>query len=1263
MIEEGRSSSRFVFENALLGAVVMLALLMAGGIWTYLRTIDLIHEERTRAMLGFADGLAAALADSTVTRDYGSLESRLRQILADRSLESALIADTDGRVLAHLRRTTGDPEVAPVYGEAALSLPSGGGDGVREPGESGRQVIWRRILAGRPVGWLRLEVTDSRTDQILHKLRRDTILAAAVAAFAVILVVAGILLRIHRQVRRDEAEMLERQALLEIMEGLASTPDPREFLKLVHGSLKRVLHAESFFALIQDPGTGLFERLYAVDQHDELSSRVELGRGLAAYVFRTGEALVVTPELFAELERRGEVASVGTPSLSWLGAPLKKGARTVGVMAVQDYETRGSYSEHDRAFLSSVAAQVGLAVERQQAEEAMRESESRYRLVTENAGDVIWTIDAASGTFTFLSPAVKKMLGYRPEELLGRPATDFLAPSSVGAAKTANAEGMPSTGLPPRVFELDQVHKDGSVVHAEIVGSSATDDSGRLQFVGVTRDITDRKRAEREREALLAIGQAATAATDTGEFLARVHEALRRVLRANSFFVVLQNPGTGLLEEVYRFDERAPGPHEPAGLPHGRAAYVLRTGEATLFTPALFEELRSRGEVEDVGPPPASWLGVPLRSGSRVIGVLSLQDFDVAGCYSERDRDFLASAATQVALAIERQKSRQILLENEARLREAQRMAHVGVWEMDIRRNRLSLSDEGYRILGLEPRGEGADPALILAAIHPEDRKRVRRAYLESLSTDGAQELDHRLLLPDGSVRWVKERWRSELGEDGAAIRITGTFQDLTEQLLAREAKSLAEAKEAAEAANRAKSVFLASMSHEIRTPMNAILGFSQLLLDDAGLLPRQRGQLESINRSGEHLLSLINDVLEMSKIEAGRVTVNIAETDLASLVWDIESMFRLRADEKSLLLTVERAAGLPRHVMTDETKLRQILINLIGNAVKFTAKGGVGIRLRAEPGQGAGPRLVVEVEDSGPGIAAEELPRLFQRFEQTRTGRETRTGTGLGLVISQGFARLMGGDITVESRLGAGSVFRLSLPVTLPASPGGAAWAEPRRVVGLPPGETRRRVLVADDISENREILCQMLSRVGFEVRTANDGLLALELFSAWHPDLVLMDLRMPGMDGLSTIRAIRAAEKGGRVPIVAVTASAFEDDRRDVEAAGGDGFVSKPFREVELLRAVSRCLGVRFVVEGEPVAGAGAGAGPSERTPSPADAIPGPLREALREAVVRADLDRVHALTEELSRIDPGAAQVLRDLAERFEYERLVAYLGEPG
>ncbi len=360
---------------------------------------------------------------------------------------------------------------------------------------------------------------------------------------------------------------------------------------------------------------------------------------------------------------------------------------------------------------------------------------------------------------------------------------------------------------------------------------------------------------------------------------------------------------------------------------------------------------------------------------------------------------------------------------------------------------------------------------------------------------------------------------------------------------------------------------------------MNAILGFSQLLLRDQALNSQQNQYLGIINRSGEHLLALINDILEMSKIEAGRTTLNLTTFDLPDLLNDLEMMFRVRTEGKKLSFVVELIGDVPRYIMTDINKLRQVFINVLGNAVKFTERGGIGLRVRADRRNAKGPCLRVEVEDTGPGISADEQTKLFRHFEQTKTGQKAGTGTGLGLAISREFVRLMGGDITVTSEVGKGTIFTIHLPLNESDVQAVPLIDKPLPVLSLKPGQKKCRVLIADDVEDNRELLVQILRPVGFEVRLACDGEQAVKEFESWRPHLILMDVRMPVMDGREAIRRIRAAAKGEALTIIAVTASAMDENRQELLAIGADDFIGKPFQEADLFRKIQTHLGVEFL------------------------------------------------------------------------------------
>jgi PAS domain S-box-containing protein len=453
--------------------------------------------------------------------------------------------------------------------------------------------------------------------------------------------------------------------------------------------------------------------------------------------------------------------------------------------------------------------------------------------------------------------------------------------------------------------------------------------------------------------------------------------------------------------------------------------------------------------------------------------------------------------------------------------------------------------------------------------------------------------------------------------------------------------------------ANRAKSVFLANMSHEIRTPMNAILGFSQLMLRDQDLTPQQCQYLGTINRSGEHLLALINDILEMSKIEAGRTTLNLSTFDLPVLLKDLEMMFRVRTDEKKLSFSVETVGDVPQYILTDINKLRQVFINVLGNAVKFTEQGGIRLRVRADV-SAAEPFLQVEIEDTGPGISPEDQTKLFRHFEQTKTGQQAGTGTGLGLAISQEFVRLMGGAITVNSQVGKGSVFVIHLPLKEGEAQAVQANDKPRHVLRLQPGQAPCRVLIADDVEDNRQLLAQFLAPVGFEIRLATNGAEAVQEFEKWRPHLILMDFRMPVMDGREAIGRIRAMAGGAALKIIAVTASALDENRLELLAIGADEFISKPFREAELFQKIHVHVGAEYEYADDQTAETS-----TELTASSLAQWPQTLVEAMRDAVVIADLDQLLAKIKEGEANDPDNAKALRRLAEGYQYQKLLDLL----
>jgi len=397
--------------------------------------------------------------------------------------------------------------------------------------------------------------------------------------------------------------------------------------------------------------------------------------------------------------------------------------------------------------------------------------------------------------------------------------------------------------------------------------------------------------------------------------------------------------------------------------------------------------------------------------------------------------------------------------------------------------------------------------------------------------------------------------------------------RDITDRI--KFEKELEQAKEAADSANRSKSEFLASMSHELRTPLNAILGFSQLLARSSNLNREQREFISAIERGGEHLLELINDVLTISKIEAGKIELNPSSFHLGRLLELIEEMMQVRAKAKGIYLRFTVEEGTPLLITTDQGKLKQVIINLLSNAIKFTKVGGVDLYVCLQDAR----HLKFVVTDTGVGIAEEELGNLFGAFVQTSSGKNSQEGTGLGLAISNRFVQLMGGEFQVYSKVNCGSSFHFTIEFE-PAQPEDIPQqSSKQRVIGIAPGQPKFRILVVEDRADNRYLLTQLLESVGFEVCTATNGQEGIEMWQSWHPHLIWMDMNMPVMDGFEATRLIKSYPGGKETKIIAISASVFEEERNKIIATGCDDFVSKPLVEEVIFSKMGEHLGVEYI------------------------------------------------------------------------------------
>jgi PAS domain S-box-containing protein len=566
-----------------------------------------------------------------------------------------------------------------------------------------------------------------------------------------------------------------------------------------------------------------------------------------------------------------------------------------------------------------------------------------------------------------------------------------------------------------------------------------------------------------------------------------------------------------------------------------------------------------------------------------------------------------------------------------------------------------------------------------------------------------------------------------DISDRKQAEKILADYQHTLESQIDERTEQLQQAALAAEAANKAKSTFLANMSHELRTPLNSILGFAQIMETSPNLTLENRDNMRIIRRSGEHLLTLINEVLDLSKIEAGRMIIDPKNFDLYRLLDDLQDMFQLRAQNQELQLLFQRDADVPQFVRTDDIKLRQVLINLLGNAIKFTPTGAIVLRVKILENSGivdffTNPTacfdttksirefsadrsnlatvefrdeaddlswdrvafLQFEIEDTGVGIASEELGNVFKAFVQTSSGQKIQKGTGLGLTISRQFVRLMGGEIVVESQLERGTTFKFEIPIRAVCVVDLPAQEINREVTGLESNQPCYRILIADDREDNRQLLVKMLSPLGFAVQQASNGIEAVEMWENWQPHLILMDVRMPVMDGYEATKEIRQRiqqieqnrQESGEMnisdlespipKIIALTASTIEGRRSFALLIGCDDFISKPFRKTDIFDTLNKHLGVKYLYSN--LTDSISTGDRHNVSDSPSNAalvylpkLPAQWIDNMRQVIRSADFDLIAMTIEEIRDAHPEFAEILQGHLDNFDYQKILNLIAE--
>lgn len=892
---------------------------------------------------------------------------------------------------------------------------------------------------------------------------------------------------------------------------------------------------------------------------------------------------------------------------------------------------------------NQMAEQLQQLFQHQVEAKATRQSEARFQQLATAVPGMIYTYTQCpdgSHRFDYVSSASRNILELEPEQMIAdvNAALDQIHPDDRPIHHAAVAQSAKT--LEPFTCAFRNLTPSGQLKWLEASSCPLQQDDGSLSWYGILLDISDRKAAEIALQESEMRYRLLTEISPVGIF--RFDQPLNCVYVNSRWSEMTGRPrdsalGRGWLDALH--------PEERDQLLTQWAEQLVQSPENFAVTAAEGRHLRPDGSI--------NWYYVQLTSETNAQGV-------VTG-YMGTLTDITDRKRIELALRQSEQKFRGAF----DTITTGMALVSASGGFQEVNRTlcqMLSYSEEELLSLGLEQIFHPASLQTELPLIEKMMQGEIPSCQVEC-----------ELIRKDRQRLWGLLNLAQMCNTSGQLCYLIVQVTDISDRKHAEQA--LEQAKQTAEAANQSKSIFLANMSHELRTPLNAILGFSDLMQYSEALLPDYQDYAKLIYRSGNSLLKLINEILDLSKIEAGKVGVTPQPINLYEQLQHLSQILSERIHRKNLRFHLDISPDVPQHIVVDAQKLEQVLLNLLSNAIKFTEQGCITLRVNQVTNAAQPIFLCFQVEDTGVGIAEQELDLVFEAFAQAQAGQKVQEGTGLGLAISRRFVELMGGDMSVQSTLGQGTTFQFTLPVEVAEQPLCPVSTFDYSIVKLAPNQPVCRLLVVDDAAANRLLLVKLLEDAGLEVREATTGEEAITLWQEWHPHLIWMDIQMPGMDGCETTRRIRAEEqKRSAIPpsspdstaplstvptaIIALTAQALSGDRDRVLAAGCNDYISKPFKKTDLYSTIETHLGLNFITHNgsQVYANPNDGSGNVTLNPKDLDGMPQGWIDALHQAALRCEEDAVKQL---LQQIPPGYSELSRSLdrlTQNFEFQKIV-------